>query len=141
MPRLTPQQASERLASGIRNGSTNYIAGVEAVTKNPAESAIEARGKWVNAMTNPATHDKWQRGLERTSITDWKQATAGVGAQRFSQSADKAQTNYEAFARDFFPYLATVENTISQMPNVTIDERINRAVENMRLLSQYTRSS
>ena len=137
---ITAQQASQKLANGIRNGQTAYSDGVNSVTENPATKAIAKKGKWVQAMTDPKTHDKWESGLSRVTLTDWKSATSGVGAQRFAQSADKAQSNYQEFAQDFFPYLANVQAQVAAMPDVTLDERIQKAVQNMRLISQYQRS-
>ena len=137
---ITPQQAASKLANGIRNGGTAYTDGVNSVTVSPSSQAIAKKNKWVQAMTNPATHDKWENGLSRVTLQDWKSATSGVGAQRFTQSADKAQNNYQDFANDFFPFLEGVQNQVNAMPDVTLDERINKAVENMRLISAYRRS-
>jgi len=136
---ITPQQASQKLGNGIRNGSTAYTNGVNAVQTAPSQLAIAKKSKWVQAMTDPKTHDRWEAGLGRISLTDWKSAASGVGAQRFAQSADKAQTNYQEFATDFFPFLASVQSQVNAMPDVTLDERINKAVQNMRLISNYTR--
>lgn len=134
---LTPQQASQKLADSIRTGQSAYTAGVQSVRVNPAEKAIAKRDKWVQAMTNPETHDKWERGLANTTLASWQAQTAGVGAQRYAQSADKAGQNYQAFATTFFPFLEGVQAQVEAMPDVTSEERIARMVANVRLIAQY----
>ena len=136
---ITPQQAASKLANGIRNGTTAYSDGVNAVQVAPSSQAIAKKSKWVQAMTDPRTHDRWEAGLSRISLLDWKNATSGIGAQRFAQSADKAQSNYQEFANDFFPFLEQGQQQVNSMPDVTLDERINKAVAMMRYTSQYQR--
>ena len=136
----TPQEAAKRLGDGIRNGGSKYTSGVNAVQTNPASQAIAKRNKWVAAMQNPETHNKWEAGLSRVTLADWKNAAGTVGAQRYSQSADKAQSNYQDFAADFFPFLNNVQQQINNMPDVTLEERIQKAVANMRAIAQYQRS-
>jgi hypothetical protein len=132
------QVAAERLANGIRNGATRYTAGVNAVTVSPTIKAADSRAKWVNAMADPRTADRWENGLRDTTLAQWKTATSTIGSQRYSQSADKAQANYQEFMTKFIPYLTQVQEQVRAMPDITVEDRINRAVTNMRLLSQYT---
>lgn len=136
---ITPAQAAAKLGAGIRNGQQAYQNGVNAVTQNPASKAISRRSKWVQAMANPEVHDRWQAGLEKVTLQDWKNAAANVGAQRFSQSADKAQSNYQTFANDFFPFLENVKSQLDAMPDVTQEERIQKAVAAMRMIGAYNR--
>lgn len=136
---ITATQAAQKLATGIRNGGTAYEMGVNAVTTNPAQKAIAKRDKWIAAMQDPATHDRWSRGLGRVTLPEWQQATLTVGKQRFTQSADKAASNYQDFADNFFPVLERNVQQVNAMPDTTLDERIARATQMMRLNAQYNR--
>ena len=138
---ITPNQATAKLKKGIREGQTAYTDGVNAVTVNPAQQAIAKRSKWVQRMQDPEVHDRWERGLSRVSLNDWKSQTSSVGAQRFSQSSEKAGDNYQAFATEFFPFLENVQATVNAMPDITLEERIAKMVTNVREIAKFQRSS
>lgn len=137
MPLVTPQQAADKLRVRISQSGQAYEQGVNAVTVNPAEQAIANKQKWANAMMDAINNDRFAKGLAGVTLQKWRSATITYGVPRYTQGATKAGENYLAFANKFFPYLANVQQTISQMPSLTFEERIERMIANARALHEF----
>lgn len=137
MPRVTPQQAAAQLRSRIGQSGQQYAAGIERVTVNPAETAIANKDKWVAGIQEAIQNDRYAKGLANVTLQSWKQAATQFGTQRYTQSAAKAEENYLRFANDFFPYLQQVENEIAAMPNLTLQDRLDRMLHNANRLHEY----
>lgn len=137
MPKLSPQQAGEKLARKIQAAGTDYQNGVNAVSVNPAQLAMAANDKWVAGIQDAIQNDRFRKGLSTVTLQDWKDATLTVGVQRFTSSGAKAQKNYTKFAQEFFPYLDTVQNEIDAMPNLTFQDSINRMIRNAERLHEF----
>lgn len=137
MPRITPQQAAEKLGTRIGQSGTAYMNGVNAVTENPAQKAIAAKAKWEAGIQDAIANNRFERGLSRVTLAGWKASVTNYGQTRYVGSAAKAQANYKMFADEFFPFLDTVSQEIDAMPANTIEDNINRMITNVRRLHQF----
>jgi hypothetical protein len=43
----------------------------------------------------------------------------------------------QSFLTQFLPFVSRVQQEVKSMPNVTLQDRINRMVQNVQLLSQF----
>lgn len=79
---------------GVSQGGAKYAARVNATNKDVVGLAIAAvqSGKWLQRVT--ASQDRMLAGLQATSTAAWKAAAAGVGAQRYAASSQKAGEGY-----------------------------------------------
>ena len=101
------------------------------------EKAANAGDKYIAGVQEAYQSGKWQAGLRSVSLAQWKQQTSTAGADRFVAGADKASTNYKAFADKFFPFVKQVQDEIDAMESTTLDQNIARMTYNVRKLATF----
>lgn len=103
-------------------------AGVNAVTVNPAESAIRQKDAYVNGVARAAAEGKWERGLRRNSLEDWRKAMLEKGLSRVATGANQAIPKMEAFLTEWLPYEDQLKQKLASMPRGDLQTNIARAV-------------
>jgi hypothetical protein len=63
------------------------------------------------------------------------------GIPRISQGIDAAAPKVEAFFAEFFPHLEKIEAEVKAMPDLTLEDNIQRAVHAMRRASEFKRGN
>ena len=140
MSKLTPKQAQEKHARNLKNASEDMRIGIEAVTEAPTLKAAAAKVK-MKANINKALDDgKWERGLKRVDLPMWKTAMLEKGLPRVAVGIDASAKKVEDFYSEFLPFLDTVAQKVDKMPDVTIDDSINRMVTQIREVAKFKRS-
>lgn len=130
-------EGADKLKRGITAHGQDYLAGVQKVTQNPAELAAQKADQWFAALQDAYANQRFQRGLSRVTLADWKAAVANGGAARYTQSADRAATNYQRFASQFYPFLDSVQQTVNQMPKRNLAESIAKMVRNVEMIHEF----
>lgn len=136
--RATPQQATQKWVTNIGQATERITAGVQAVQTAPGQAAAAAHQKWLTRVQESA--DKWRQRVGSVSLQDWQQSMVNVGIPRIAQGAQAKQGKMESFMSDFLPYLSQGVNRVEQMPSVTLEDNINRAVAMIRHNSQFKRA-
>jgi hypothetical protein len=137
MVKVSPMEGADKLKRGITSHGTDYLAGVQKVTQNPAELAAAKAEQWFASLQDAYANGRFQRGLGRVTLADWKASVQNGGAARYTQSADRAATNYQRFATQFYPYLDSVQSQVSSMPKRNLAESIQRMVRNVELIHEF----
>ena len=137
MTKVNPTEGADKLKRGITAHGQDYAAGINKVTVNPAELAAAKEGEWYAALTDAYQNNRFSKGLSRVTLAGWKAAVNNGGVSRYTQSADKAATNYLKFAQDFYPYLDQVQSQISAMPKRNLAESIAKMVRNVELIHDF----
>ncbi len=106
--------------------------GVQAVTTSPTQAAAAAVNTWQQRVADPNTARKFQASLSRISLADWQNAMINKGIPRISTGAQAAIPKFQAFMQQFLPFEDNIANQVRQMPKATLDDRINRAVAQIR---------
>jgi hypothetical protein len=137
-----PGDAKSRAEKWVRRtqaANQDMVNGVNAVTVNPAQQAIAKEQKLLNNITESITSGKWRRGMQAVTLESWKQAMIQKGAPRVSQGVQSAQGKYEAFQAELIPYQDQLQSKLANMPDLTLEDSINRAVTWMRGMSSFKR--
>ena len=140
MVKATPEQYADRLINGVRNNVEKIRSGIDAVTDSPMEKAAGKKDKWLSGIQQAAADGKWERGLKRVSLSDWKEAFKGKGVQNMQTGIAAARGKMVEFAKEFIPFLERVQSEVNAMPDVTLDDRIEKMVQNARKIAQFKRS-
>lgn len=140
MVRATPQQYAERLIAGVANNAEKIRSGVESVTDSPMEKAAGKKDKWIQGIQDAAANGKWERGLRRVSLNEWKASFINKGIQNMQTGVRNARPKMEAFAEEFFPHLEKIQAKVASMPDVTLEDRLQRMMENARGIAGFKRS-
>lgn len=136
--RVSPEDGSNKWVNRLSGATADIQAGVQRVTEAPGKKAAAKRQKWQQAIANAG--DKWQRNVASVSLQDWQNYMVNVGVPRVAQGAQAKQDKYTNFAQQFYPYLNQGISKVENMPDTSLEERIQRAVAMMRHNSNFKRS-
>jgi hypothetical protein len=135
-----PATVAARWVSHIGSSVDKIRQGVQSVTTSPTQSAAAAGQLWQQRVADPATLAKFQRSLQRVSLADWQNAMINKGIPRIASGAANAKDKFTNFLTQFLPFVANVANQVHAMPKNTLEDRINRAVAQIRGTAQFKRT-
>lgn len=136
MPRLSPQEIAAKAASRAAAASADYEAGVRRVSVAPGQRAAAKKNAYV--QNTAASADKWASRTAAVSLADWQNATLGKSG-RFAQGVSAAQPKIAEFWTSFGPHLDNVTAKVRAMPSDTMEQRIERARQQMLGAAAYKR--
>lgn len=138
MAKLTPQQATEKWLRNARNAGESYRTGVNAVTEAPGAKAAAKADKWMQNLQ--ASRDKWAQRVGDVSLSEWKTATINKGQQRYLTGVEEGAPKMAEFMQEFLPFAQQVSAEVQAMPDLTLEQNIQRMVTAVRRISEFRRS-
>ena len=139
MSKLTAQQFQEKHARRLKASTEDIRAGIDRVTENPCEKAAGKADKMLTNLTAAVQSGKWAAGLKRVSLDDWKRKARDIGVNRIAAGIDGAKEKVVAFAEVLLPHVDRGQEKIKGMPDVTLDDNINRMTEFIRHMATMKR--
>jgi len=140
MAKLTPAQFQEKHARRLKAAVEDVRQGIARVTENPCEKAAAKQDKMLTNLTQAITSGKWANGLKRVSLEDWKRKASEIGVNRIAAGIDGAKAKVVAFAEVLLPHIDNGTAKIKTMPDVTLDDNINRMTTFCRHMAQLKRT-
>lgn len=140
MSRITPQEAAAKWASRLSGSTTEIQRGVDAVTESPTAKAAAKKDKMLNNLTRAVQSGKWEAGLNRVSLAQWKEAIKSKGIPRIANGATQAQPKMAQFMSQLLPFQDSLKSEIDSMPDLSLDDSINRASAWIRGMANFKRS-
>lgn len=137
MPKLSPQEATQKWVTRTSAATADVQRGIERVTEAPGRKAAAKVEKYRTGVTGAV--DKWARNTGRVSLEEWKQAAIGVGVQRIASGVQAKQGKMERFATEFYPHLEAGQRKVDAMPDNDINARVQRAVAMMLHNAEFKR--
>lgn len=116
-------------------GERNYRTAVASPRKSPIAAGIAAEDKFADAMRKAIERKSRAAGLKATSDDEWLGYTLSIGAARLVEGVVKREPKVKKFIDIFQPMLAEHLTKIDPMPNVTLSDRIAKAVANIEGLA------
>ncbi len=140
MAKLTASEFQEKHARRLKAAVEDVRKGIDRVTESPTEKAAAKQDKMLTNLTASVNSGKWAAGLKRVSLDDWKRQTRDVGVNRIAAGIDAAKSKVIAFAEELLPHIDRGREKIKAMPDVTLDDNINRMVAFTRHMSELKRT-
>jgi len=140
MAKLTAAQFQEKHARRLKASVEDVRAGIDRVTESPMDKAIAKKDKMLSNLTAAVQSGKWEKGLKRVSLEDWKRKARDIGVNRIAAGIDGAKDKVIAFAEQLLPHIDRGQDKIKGMPDVTLDDNINRMTTFVRHMSDMKRS-
>ena len=140
MAKLTAAQFQEKHARRLKAATEDVRAGIDRVTENPCEKAAAKKDKMLTNLTRSVQDGKWEAGLKRVSLEDWKKKARDIGVNRISAGIDGAKAKVVMFAEQLLPHIDRGTEKIKVMPDVTLDDNINRMTTFIRHMATMKRS-
>lgn len=140
MAKLTATEFQEKHARRLKAAVEDVRKGIDRVTENPCEKAAAKQDKMLTNLTAAVTGGKWAAGLKRVSLEDWKKNARDIGVNRIAAGIDGAKSKVIAFAEQLLPHIDREKAKIAAMPDVTLDDNINRMTSFVRGMAQFKRT-
>lgn len=140
MKNTNADQVAQKWATNVGNAGQSVKDGVTAVTENPADAAIRQKELLRQRFLEALDSGKWEEGLRRTSLADWKTAMLGKGLSRMQQGAAAAKGKVQAFQSQWLPYIRGAAARIKQMPKGGIANAMARIQANLEAAKAFKRS-
>jgi len=126
------QKAAASWKTSMQTAQQKYTDGINAVTQSPMAAAAANTAGYIQGVTDAVSSGKFERGLQRVSITDWKTAATTKGAPRLATGAAAALPKVEKFWQSFGPKLDAATAQTRAMPKATFEDRMARAQAQMQ---------
>jgi len=137
--RLTPEEFAEKHARRLKASVEDIRAGVERVTASPTAAAAAKKTKMLQNLQASVTSGKWEAGLARVSLDEWKQKTINKGLGRVAAGIDEAHDKQVKFAGQLLAFESTLKTSVDKMPDLTIEDSIGRATAWIRGMAKFER--
>lgn len=139
MAKLTAQEFAEKWARRLTASAPDIQRGINRVDQSPTEKAASKKDKMLNNLTQSVQSGKWEAGLRRVTLADWKKAITEKGLPRISAGVQNASPKMADFAGQLLAYQDSVKSEIERMPDLTIEDSIARMAAWTRRMSQFKR--
>ena len=141
MAKLTAAEFQEKHARRLKAAVEDVRQGIDRVTESPTAKAATKQDKMLSNLTRSVQDGKWAAGLKRVSLEEWKRKARDIGVNRIAAGIDGAKEKVVAFAEDLLPHIDRGKDKIKAMPDVTLDDNINRMTTYIRHMSTFKRST
>jgi len=139
MAKLTPEQFAEKHNRRTKAALEDMKAGIENVTVAPTEKAAAKQEKMRQRLLEALENGKWANGLKRVSLEEWKQKMIELGLNRVASGLDANKKKVEEFAAQLLPHIEAGQKIIEKMPDVTLEDSINRMTAFIRHMAKFQR--
>jgi hypothetical protein len=139
MARVTPEEFQEKHARRLKGATEDIRRGVERVTESPTMKAAAKKDKMKANINAALDNGKWERGLKRVSVDEWKSKTIDKGIGRIAAGVDAAAPKVIDFARELLPHIDAQKQAIQKLPDVTLEDNINRMTSFIRGMAKFQR--
>jgi hypothetical protein len=82
---------------------------------------------------------RWEQALRSYGLEEWKRDMIQKGINRIGQGAEAAKSDFAEFMSQFLPYAEEVAKRAESMSDLTLEDRIQKAIFVMRELSKFRR--
>ena len=139
MSKLTAAEFQEKHARRLKGAVEDVRKGIDRVTESPTAKAAAKADKMLTNLTSSVQSGKWAAGLKRVSLEEWKRKTRDVGVNRIAAGIDASKDKVIAFAEELLPHIDRGQEKIKGMPDITLDDSINRMTTFTRHMAGFSR--
>jgi len=139
MAKLTAEEFQEKHARRLKASLEDMRRGVTGVTENPMAKAAAKADKMKANIVASIDSGKWAAGLGRVTIDEWKSKMIDKGINRVASGIDAAAPKVTAFAAKLLPFVDAEVAKIKKMPDITLEDSINRMTSFVRGMSKFKR--
>ena len=126
--RMTAQQAAEKWKRRMQTAGEDYAMGVRAVTESPTAAAAAAAPKYAAGVQRSVDEGRFQRGLEKVSLQEWKDKSIEKGQARLASGAAAAEAKVQDTMGKIMTNVDEVLAIVERMPTDTPEQRMQRAL-------------
>lgn len=137
MAKLTPAEQAKKWQDRTKAATSAYRTGIDKVSESPMEKAANSEDKMLAGIQNAVSSGKWAKRLRSVSLAQWKEAAINKGVGRIAAGVDSAVPTMEKFVGQLNTHQDNIKSELASMPNLTLDDNIQRMVHNARRMSEF----
>ena len=135
----SPQQIAQKWARDLAASTETIRQGVEAVTESPTAKAAARADAYLRGVQQSVADGKWQAGLNRVSLAQWKDDMLTKALPRIASGASAAEPKFAAFMSEFMPYIEQGLRQLDSMPRGDLNQNIQRMVSMVQHNARFQR--
>ena len=139
MARFTAAEVQEKHARRLKAAVPDIISGVGKVTEAPGKKAAAKAAKMKANLNAKLDDGTWARRVAAVPVEDWKASMINKGAPRIAAGIDGAKDKSIAFYEQLLPAVDAAKAKIAAMPDVTIEDNINRVGTYLREMGKFSK--
>lgn len=136
--RGTPASRAEKWSRRTGQSGQDWADGIKNVSDAPGAAAAAKADAWQQRLTMPETKDKFRRNVAAVPLQEWKDKTAAASGA-FTAGASKAQDKMLRHQQAVESHMEAGLRQLNTMPNVTLEDKINRQAFWTRHMASYKR--
>ena len=137
MARLTPVEFREKHARRLKAAIPDMRIGIEKVTDSPTAKAAAKADKMKARLIAKIDDGTWASRLRAVTLEEWKGKMIDKGLSRVAGGIDGAAHKVEDFAGQVLPYIDKLQAEVKSMPDLTIEDSINRMTSFVRGMAKF----
>jgi len=135
---LPPDKWREKQLDTLKAvGKKNYLTGIAFPKHDPIErgKSDAAEKRYAATMRAVLEEQRRKKGLDPLTIDDWYPFARDIGANILVDAVTKREVKVQRFVNSWQPMLVDHLTKIDKLPVETLEERIDKAAENIRGLA------
>jgi hypothetical protein len=127
--RWATQQIENAKAAG-----DDWLSGVQNPSRDPVSSAIAAKDKWQDRLTEAMKAGKWEKNLAKTSAAEIASIASSLGTRVYTDAFDARKGKITRVVGQIQPLIQDVSNVIQGMSDKTDSDREKRLLTARKLM-------
>jgi hypothetical protein len=136
MAKITAAEYAEKHARRLKGSTEDIRRGVSRVTVAPTASAAGKIDKMKANLDRAFSEGRVKSGLLKVSLDDWQKAMTDKGLGRISAGIDAVQGKQVQMAERLLAAVDSAAGKVRSMPDITLDDSINRMTAFVREMSK-----
>lgn len=132
---MTANKVSEKWGRNLKASIPYVVEGIANVSESPAEKAIRKQDKMRANLMRAIDNGTWASQLGKVTLAEWKKKTTEKVQQRLSGGVDAGMAKRQEFDNYLVDTINGILPTIKDMPDMTLEDSINRVSTFMRHMS------
>lgn len=125
MAKMTPQQLAAKWQAKYGASGEAYKNGVQSVQVNPAQSAIGAKDRWIQALNEAAAEGRYEAGLSNVTLSGWQQSCIEKGAPAIQAAARMGAIKVQRSEQEVGPKREAIVQSLP--PRGTLEQNLERS--------------
>ena len=123
---------TEKYLRNTQAAAQDYVRGVQNPRRDPKQAALAANGKWKQRTQAAIQQDRFAKGIASYDVSAAVAAATSDGGAAYASGIQKRSTKVQAAFSRLAPLIASVSQSVQQMPQDSDQQREARMLENLR---------
>lgn len=137
MAKLTPEEFQEKHARRLKGAIPDIEKGIARVSSSPTAKAAAKVDKMRARLLAKIDDGTWASRLKGVTLEEWKSKAIEKGIPHIAAGIDGARDKVVNFAGQLLPHIDKVKGEIDKMPDLTLEDSINRMATFTRGMSKF----